>query len=337
VARRALAALNRAAFRPDTSSPSLNSLLALTPGIFLGLYFFRLPALEMLLLALLAGGAVQVGARRLRLPTPARPLVAALVGVALVGPGASLVWAGVVALLASLLEVARARLATNLRLQLGVVCYALVLLVSRGALAAYLSPRTMLPGPEPIRLWLQAGSAASASVDPVRLYVGNVPGPVFATSLLGVALGAAWLWYARRLSLPVLLVFGLAAFACARLMGWSPLYQLVSGPLWFGAVFALADRRLLPSSGAAAALLGIAAGVVAMAARVRGFGIESAPIAVAGLQVVVALVEGTGWLLANRRRLGRSAAVPSRPLAGVIPPPRGQRILSRARPAPRQG
>jgi hypothetical protein len=307
VARKALDALNRATFRPDTSSPTLNSLVALTPAVVLGLSFFGLPAVEMLVIALAVGGAVHAAARFGKQRLQMSPVVPALVGVALVGPGASLAWSAGIALIASAGEVARARFLPAARLDLGLLGYAAVFLASRGAPAAYLSPHSLVATPEPIRLWLQLSAGSQGPIDPVRLYVGNVPGPVFATSVLAVALGAAWLWYARRLSLLVVLMFGLGALACIRLMGWSAAYHLDSGPLWFTAALILSDRRMLPPSRLGRPLLGLAAGVVTVAARVRGAGIEAVPITVAALQLIVALVEAAGWLIPNRRRV-RDAA-----------------------------
>ncbi|MBJ7599536.1 MAG: hypothetical protein DLM67_03370 [Candidatus Nephthysia bennettiae] len=307
MARRALDALNRAVFRPDTTSPSLSSLVALTPPVLLGLAFFGVPAFEMLVLALAIGGSVHAAAHFTRQRLEISPIVPALVGVALVGPGASLVWPAAIALVASLFEVARARFTPRARLDFGVIGYGAIFLLSKGAPASYLSPHTLVAMPEPIRFWLQSAASGQSPIDPIKLYVGNVAGPVFATSLLAVVLGAAWLWYARRLSLLVVFMFGLGALASVRLMGWSAVYHLDSGPLWFTAALVLADRRMLPPSGLGRPLLGLAAGVVSMAARVRGAGIEAVPITVAALLIVVALVEGMGWLIPNRRRVKDAA------------------------------
>ena len=326
MARKALDALSRATFRPDTVSPSFVTLVALTPPVVAGLLLFGLPALRLLGLAVLVGAAVHVAAKLSRQPLGLTPVVPAVVGVAFVGPGASPAWAATIALMASALELARARFVPGARLELGVIGYAVAFLAARGAVAAYLAPHSLNSTAEPIRLWLQYYGAGQAPIDPVRLYVGNLPGPVFATSVLAVALGAAWLWYARRLALLVVLTFGLGAVCSVKLMGWSVPYQLDSGPLWFAGALVLADRRLLPSSRRVQALLGLAAGVVVMGARARGVAIEAAPIAVAALQVVVAAVEGICWLVPNRHRLGqaaRAAGVPSlstRRLSGRVRP-----------------
>ena len=54
---------------------------------------------------------------------------------------------------------------------------------------------------------------------------------------------------------------------------------------------------------AARPLIGLVAGVVAMAVRARGVGIEGAILAVAGIQLAIAIVEGVAWVVVNRRRV----------------------------------
>src|SRR5205807_1295371 len=103
-------------------------------------FFFRLTALEMLAVALAAGALAHLAARLRGLAIPDSPIVPAVVAVALVGPRAPLAWIVVVALLAAGLEVARNRLIPSSTVQVGLLAYAVVFLVSRGALAAYVSP-----------------------------------------------------------------------------------------------------------------------------------------------------------------------------------------------------
>ena len=126
-------------------------------------------------------------------------------------------------------------------------------------------------------------------------FAGNVPGPVFATSLLAVAIGAAWFAYARRLSLVVLVTFLLGALVPIYLFHWDYAFQLDSGPTWFVAAFLLADRRLLPGSWAIRPVLGLGAGLLAVGLRRNGYGIEAAFFAVAGVQLVMALFVVVFW------------------------------------------
>src|SRR5207245_7810577 len=104
------------------------------------------------------------------------------------------------------------------------------------------------PLADPIGIWYDYFGPPAGPIDAVRLYVGNVPGPVFATSFLAIAIAIAWLAYARRLSLVVLAAFLFGALVPIYLFHWDPVFQLDSGPTWFVAGLLLADRRLLPGS-----------------------------------------------------------------------------------------
>jgi len=86
--------------------------------------------------------------------------------------------------------------------------------------------------PEPIRLWLDFYGGSKMPLDPTRLYVGNVAGPVFATSLLAVVLGAAWLWYCRLSSLPMLAGSVIAAPTVTTWDGSTLVGFAVAGPAW---------------------------------------------------------------------------------------------------------
>lgn len=285
--------------KPDAASPHVVTAIALIPSIAAGLILFRLPALEMLGIAAAAAVLGHLASHLLGLPHRNSPAVPAVVGVALVGSGASLGWVAAVAGTAAALELARARFFPAARLQVGLVAYALLLLASQGAVAVYVAPGSSAPVPEPIRLWHQYVDLGQAPIDPVRLYVGNVAGPVFATSVLAAAVGAAWLWYARRLSVLVILTFVAGAMLPIWLMDWSAAYHLDSGPLWFMLALVLADRWSLPASTIGRPLLGFTAGLVAMALRVRGLAIESTLLTGAGMQMLVVGVAGVGWLAGN--------------------------------------
>ena len=141
----------------------------------------------------------------------------------------------------------------------------------------------------------RALSGCAAAIDPIALYVGNVPGPVFATSLLAVAIGAAWLMYARRVSLVVLAAFLLGALVPIYAFHWDYVFQLDSGPTWFAAALLLADRRLLPGSWTIRPVLGFGAGLLAVGLRRSGYGVEAAFITVAGVQAVMAVFVLLFW------------------------------------------
>jgi len=322
VLARAAAWLDRAAFSPAKLPDDLIIGIALAPPVAAGLIIFKLPAAEILAVALIAGIGAELVARivwRKTIPRPqASPLIAALFGVALVGPAAPLTtMVGqieipgapiLIAALAVALELLRARYIPAVRAQAGLMAWTVIWLLGRGAPRGYVDPSGGNPL-DPIATWFNFfRSQDSMPVDAIRLYVGNVPGPVFATSMLAVIIGIAWLAYARRLSLVVLASFLIGALLPIQLYHWNPLFHLDSGPTWFVAGLLLADRKLLPGPWAIKMLLGLTAGVLAMQLRANGNGIEGAFLAVAAVQAVVAVIVAALWgmsVMTERMRRSR--------------------------------
>jgi Na+-transporting NADH:ubiquinone oxidoreductase subunit NqrB len=296
--KRGAAWLDRAAFSPASLPDDLITGIALAPPVAAGLIIFKLQAAEMLAVALAVGIAAHLVARwvwRRDVPRPQpSAVIAAVVGVALVGPGASLATSTEIAALAVILELLRARYIPAIRAQAGLLAFAAVALITRGAPLAYINPASGRSFPDPIAIWYVQPSLPS-SYDPITLYVGNVAGPVFATSLLAVAIGIAWLAYARRLSLVVAVGFLAGAAVAIAAFHWEYVVHLDSGPTWFVAGILLADRRSLPSSWAIRPVLGLGAGLLAVGLRIRGYGIEAAFLTVAGVQAVMAVVVVVLW------------------------------------------
>ena len=291
--------LDRAAFRPATLPDDLVFGLALLPPIAAGLVIFKTPAAKMLAVAV-GGGVVglivaQLLWRRQRPGPGAGTLISALVGVALVGAGASLAYSVEIVVLAVVLELLRARYIPAIRAQAGLIAFAAVTLATRGATLTYIDPNGGANPRDPIATWDQLFHQSAWTLDPIRLYVGNVPGPVFATSLLAVAVGVAWLAYARRVSLAVLVAFLVGALLPVYVYHWDPLFQLDSGPTWFVAGLLLANRQFLPESWALRPILGFAVGVFAIGLRKSSYGIEAAYISVATLQALMAVIVIAYW------------------------------------------
>ena len=298
--------LDRAAFKPATLPDDLVTGIALLPAVVAGLVIFRLPAAQMLAIAFAAGAVGLIASRWVWRSQFARggasPLIVAVVGVALVGAGAGLAVTAYVAVLAVVLELLRARFMPAIRAQAGLIAYAVIALVTRGATSAFVNPASGAPFGDPIGTWYQFFSPSSSPIDPIRLYVGNVPGPVFATSMMAVVVGIAWLAYARRVSLVVLFGFFVGGLLAIYTLHWDVLFQFDSGPTWFVAGLILADRRLLPDSWALRPTLGFAAGLFAIGLRrpsqgtwLAGHGLEVAFFTVAAIQAALALIVVLVW------------------------------------------
>ncbi len=281
--------------------------VALTPPVVAGLVIFKLPAVEMLAIALAAGVLAQLISRllwRRLIPKPeTSPILAAVIGIALVGAGASLLISAEVVVLAVVLEVLRARYTPAIHAQPGLISWAAITLATRGGTLAWINPTGGNPL-EPFAIW-HLFPPGAAPVDPVRLYVGNEPGPVFATSLMAVAVGIAWMAYARRLSPVVALCFLLGALVPISLFHWDFLFHLDSGPMWFVGGLILSDRRTLPSSWAARPLLGFLVGALSVGLRSPDFGsrgLEASLFTVAAAQALVGLVVVAVWAAKHTSR-----------------------------------
>jgi hypothetical protein len=299
VLARVAATLDRAAFKPASLPNDLITGIALAPPVIAGLIIFKVPALEMLAAAVGIGIVGQLVARilwRKQMPRPqASPLISAVVGVALVGVGAPIAISVEIAVLAMVLELLRARYIPAIRAQSGLLALAVIALITRGAPFVYVNPASGRLFNDPINVWYHFFSPGSAPIDSIRLYVGNIPGPVFATSLLAVAIGAAWFMYARRVSLVVLVSFLLGALVPIYTFHWDYAFQLDSAPMWFVAALLLSDRRLLPGSWAIRPVLGFGAGLLAVGLRRSGYGIEASYYTVAGVQAVMAVFVLLFW------------------------------------------
>jgi hypothetical protein len=232
-----------------------------------------------------------------RAPHPgANLLLAPVFGIALIGAGAGLLISIEIAVLAVVLEVLRTRYMPVIRAQAGLIAFAVIALATRGAPLTYFDPNGGTNQLDPIDTWYTLFFQSSTwTVDAIRLYVGNVPGPVFATSVLAVAIGVAWLAYARRVSLVVLAAFLVGSFVAINTFKWDVLFQLDSGPTWFVVGLILADRRLLPESWAVRPVLGFAVGLFGVGLRRNGYGIEAVYMAVAAVQAVMAAVVVAYW------------------------------------------
>lgn len=292
----------RVAFQPEALPRSVLTGMALVPPLAAGLVIFGAPAAYMLAIAVATGLVAQLALRLTPVRLDASPAVTAVIGVALLGPGAPLWWSAAVAAAACVLEVGRSAVPFRaLPLHSGLWAYAAVYLAGHGQAGAYLAPgRSSRLFPEPIHLWHTFFGGASAPLDPVTLYMGNVAGPVFGTSLLAVGLGAAWLWYAKRLDVLALAGVAAGAVVASVLEGWNVGYQVISGPLWFAAVYCFADRRLLAGPPLLGGLFGGVAALVGVGARSRGVGIEAVPVAFAAAQLLVTVVVGSARALALR-------------------------------------
>ena len=306
--------VDRALFRPETIPPGAVMAIALAPSVAAGILLFRERAALIAAVAVAIGGSIGLIARLARMPGGGAALTNAVIGAALCGPLAAPGWPAGIALTAAITELLRARFWPTSRISTGLLAYAAAYLAGSGVVAAYARPSA--PGlmfPEPIQQWSRFYGGAARFLDPVTLYVGNVAGPALCTSLLAVAIGAAWLWYARRLSLISLAGFLVTGTAMSLALHWDPVFQLDSGPAWFVVGFTLADRKLLPSEPRSRPVLAAATGVIALGLRATNLYIEALPLVAVALQLVFSGVEAAAGAMTPRLLPGGRRVIGRRP------------------------
>ena len=157
----------------------------------------------------------------------------------------------------------------------------------------YVSPFELRPQLEPITLW----SKFQLELDPLRLYTGNVAGPMGATSFGLAMIGFTILAYLRKTSWLFLVAFYVpVAVAMAATHQSLPVY-LISGPALVFAGLVAADVRKLPIAVWWKLGAGAAGGLLSALLLLRGGGYESYGAGILGLLLLVSLFQlfGLAW------------------------------------------
>ncbi len=291
--------------------------VALVPPVALGLIFFRRSALLLLALCVLAGIVLVLSLQlaRLTIGLPAwvghkanHPLVSSLLVACFLSPETP-AWVGValVGLLVLLDTMVWPQLVRML-VHPALVVFGMLFVIQRYIPFGYLNPFDLRPLDDPLTLWYKLHLV----VDPVKLYVGNVPGPMGATSVAALLLGVAYLWYTRKVSLGLIFgfVIGVAALALAHAEDLG--LQLSNGPSLFLAGYLAADRRRILLPERFAFLLGAAGGGLTVVLRTYGQGTDATWQAFLALgllgTLVLHLVTGMPVVATRPRSAGRSVS-----------------------------
>jgi hypothetical protein len=180
---------------------------------------------------------------------------------------------------------------------------------------SYSNPFDLRPLAEPFAL----AAETHRTIDPIKLYVGNVPGPLVATSMGAVFLGWAYLWYARRVVGRAVAAYLVGVGVAALVLRQDVPLQIVSGSALFVTAFVATDRRHLRGPNGFLVALGLVAGILTVALRVRGQHIHAAleawvAIGLAGsLLVWVWALLPQGLRASGPRTNGRPTPAPASP------------------------
>lgn len=296
--------------------------LALLPLVVFSILFFRQDALLLYGLCLLAGIvcllSIQLARMTVGLPAwvgykASHPLIASLLIACFLSPVTPPWLAVALVIVLVILDTVVWPQLMRMLVPPALLVFAFLFLVEGQLRIPFVNAFDLRPLDDPLTLWYRF----HAVVDPIKMYVGNVPGPMGATSMGAVLLGVVYLWYCRKISLSLLLGYyaGLAAGALAY--GSDVAFQLSSGPTLYIAGFLAADRRRMVLSDRLTAAIGVFAGGLTMVLRAFGQGPNAAWQSLLLVTLFATLVywlaQGARIPLPRFRRLRRAPRVPAYP------------------------
>jgi len=301
--------------QPEQLNYDLAYALALLPLVIAGILFFLQDALLLFAISFLAGIvcllALQLARLTFGLPAwigfkATHPLVASVL-VACFFPPRTPAWvAATMVILFIVIDIVIWPQLQRVMLHPALIVFGILFLIQRQLGFGYVNPFDGRHLDDPLTLWYKL----QLVIDPVKLYVGNVPGPIGVTSAGAVLVGVTYLWYTRKISLGIVAGF-LCGIAALALVIRSDLgFQLASGPSLFLAGYVAADRRRVLIPERLTFAFGLAAGMATMILRWYGEGQQAAWQGLLLVGVVATMALRAKDLLHARFRLAR----PSRPL-----------------------
>jgi Na+-translocating ferredoxin:NAD+ oxidoreductase RnfD subunit len=313
--------------QPEQLSYDLAYALALLPLVIAGIVFFLQDALLLFAISFLSGIvcllALQLGRLTFGLPAwvgykATHPLVASVLIACFFSPRTPAWIAASMVILFIIIDTILWPQLRRVMIHPALIVFGLLYLIQLPLHIGYINPFDGHRLDDPLMIWYKL----QIFIDPVKLYVGNVSGPIGVTSAGAVLLGVTYLWYTRKISLGIVIGFLCGVAAVALAIRSDVGFQLASGPSLFVAGYVAADRRrvLLPER--FTFLFGAASGVATMILRWYGEGQQAAwqgLLLVSALATVVILVQD---LLRYRRpkTVSRSAGLRTLAVDSSEPP-----------------
>jgi Na+-translocating ferredoxin:NAD+ oxidoreductase subunit D len=305
--------------QPEQLSYDLAYALTLLPLVIAGIVFFLQDALLLFAISFLSGIvcllALQLARLTIGLPAwvgfkATHPLVASMLIACFFSPRTPAWVAASMVILFIVIDTVLWPQLQRVMLHPALIVFGILFVIQRQLGIGFTNPFDGYRLDDPLVLWYKL----QIVIDPVKLYVGNVPGPIGVTSAAAVLVGVTYLWYTRKISLGVVVGFLCGIAAMATVIRSDIGFQLASGPSLFLAGYVAADRRrvLLPEQFAFA--FGAVAGVATMILRWYGEGQQAAWQGLLLASAVVTVVLRVQAIMRRRAKLA-SRPAPLRTLA----------------------
>ena len=133
---------------------------------------------------------------------------------------------------------------------------------------AFASPDAV-SSPTPLAL-LGAEGVEGTLPSLLKMFLGARGGSMGETSCLALLLGFAYLLYRRVISWHTPVAFIGTVLVCTALLGQQPLYQVMAGGLFIGAIFMATDYTTSPPTPAGKLIFGVGCGLLTVIIRVWG-------------------------------------------------------------------
>jgi len=294
-----------------TSSPHVQSqdnvpvamrdvLIALIPALAAALYFFRIPALMVILSCVISAYISEyICLVVMKKKTPMRELSSVVTGLLLAFclPPALPVW------MAALGSVFAIVIAKHLFGGLGhnifnpaLIGRAFLLASFPVAMTGWTSPLDGVTTASPLGILKEATGQQLPSLG--QLFMGNVSGSLGETSVLAVLLGGLYLVYRRHVDWRIPGSFLGTVFVLTALIGavkgyglWYPMFHLFAGGLFLGAFFMATDWVTTPITKSGRLVFGTGCGLLVVLIRLKGGYPEGVAYSILLMNVVTPLID----------------------------------------------
>lgn len=286
---------------PDNVPTAMRDvLIALTPALLAALYFFRLPALLVILACVISAYAAEIVCLKImKRESPTRESSAIITGLLLAFclPPSLPLW---MAVLGTIFAIVVAKhlfggLGQNI-FNPALIGRAFLLASFPVAMTNWTNPLDGLSTASPLGIMKEAGSEILPSLQ--EIFLGSVSGSIGETSALALLLGGAYLLYRRQIDWRIPGTFLGTVFLLTAIIGgikgeglWYPFYHLCAGGLLLGAFFMATDWVTSPVTKLGRILFGIGCGLLVVLIRLKGGYPEGVAYSILLMNVVTPLID----------------------------------------------
>jgi electron transport complex protein RnfD len=286
---------------PDNVPTAMRDvLIALTPALLAALYFFRLPALLVILACVISAYAAEIVCLKImKRESPTRESSAIITGLLLAFclPPSLPLW---MAVLGTLFAIVVAKhlfggLGQNI-FNPALIGRAFLLASFPVAMTNWTNPLDGLSTASPLGIMKEAAGEVLPPLGDI--FLGTVSGSIGETSALALLLGGAYLLYRKQIDWRIPVTFLGTVFLLTAVIGglqgqgiWYPFYHLCAGGLLLGAFFMATDWVTTPVTKLGRILFGIGCGLLVVLIRLKGGYPEGVAYSILLMNVVTPLLD----------------------------------------------